>query len=124
MIAGDTDSDFLPTIDESNADQHSPIIDPRLPTTLRKYGCSRAICLSVSQYRSIIRGLLAKPASDRAHINGPHPSLSSCRGVAISRAQIVDCEIIAAIFTVRITSVVMSGCDDQAGFLTVTTVYR
>ena len=35
-----------------------------------KYGFKRAICLSVSQYRSLFLGLLAKPESDCAsHIN-------------------------------------------------------
>jgi hypothetical protein len=38
---------------------------------LGKYGSSRAICSSVSQYRSLIVSLLAEPESDRAsHING------------------------------------------------------
>jgi hypothetical protein len=38
---------------------------------LGKYGSSRAICSSVSQYRSLILGLLTEPESDRdAQING------------------------------------------------------
>ncbi len=42
-----------------------------LPWLLGKYGSSRAICSSVSQYRSLIHALLTEPESDRAsHING------------------------------------------------------
>jgi hypothetical protein len=38
---------------------------------LGKYGSSRAICSSVSQYRSLILSLLTEPESDRAaQING------------------------------------------------------
>jgi hypothetical protein len=38
---------------------------------LGKYGRRRAICSSVSQYRSLILSLLKEPESDRAaHING------------------------------------------------------
>jgi hypothetical protein len=38
---------------------------------LGKYGRRRAICSSVSQYRSLILNLLTKPESDRAcYING------------------------------------------------------
>ncbi len=42
-----------------------------LPWLFGKYGSSRAICSSVSQYRSLTFGPLAEPESDRAsHING------------------------------------------------------
>jgi type III secretory pathway component EscU len=42
-----------------------------LPWLLGKYGSSRAICSSVSQYGSLIASLLVKPESNRAsHING------------------------------------------------------
>jgi hypothetical protein len=34
---------------------------------LGKYGSSRAICSSVSQYRSLMRGFLTEPESDRDH---------------------------------------------------------
>jgi hypothetical protein len=38
---------------------------------LGKNGCRRAICSSISQYRSLIHALLTEPESDRAsHING------------------------------------------------------
>jgi len=56
---------------EDDAAQHPPIINPGLAEALGKYGSSRAICSSVSQYRSFIASLLAEPESDRAsHING------------------------------------------------------
>jgi hypothetical protein len=58
-------------VDENDTAQHPPVINPWLAVALCEYGSSRAICSTVSQYRSLILGLLAEPESDRAsQING------------------------------------------------------
>ena len=58
-------------VDENDAAQHPSVINPWLAVALEKIRFEPRHPLSVSQYRSLILGLLTEPESDRAaQING------------------------------------------------------